>query len=40
MGYYRALRTYWKSYYQIRKLTLYDFERDMPIQIDVDALLE
>jgi len=40
MGYYRALRTYWKSYYQIRKLTLYDFERDMPIQVDVDALLE
>ncbi len=40
MGYYRALRTYWKSYYQIRKLTLYDFEIDMPIQIDVDALLE
>jgi len=40
MGYYRALRTYWKSYYQVRKLTLYDFERKMPIQIDVDALLE
>ncbi len=40
MGYYRALRTYWRSFYQIRKLTLYDFERDMPIQIDIDALLE
>ena len=40
MGYYRALRTYWKSYYQVRKLTLYDFERNIPIQIDVDALLE
>ena len=40
MGYYRVLRTYWRSYYQIRKLTLYDFERDMPIQIDIDALLE
>jgi len=40
MGYYRALRTYWVSYYQIRKLTLYDFERKMPIIIDVDALLE
>lgn len=40
MGYYRALRTYWNSYYQIRKLTLYDFEKMRPIFIDVDALLE
>jgi outer membrane protein TolC len=40
MGYYRALMTYWTSYYQIRKLTLYDFENDRPIFIDVDALLE
>jgi len=40
MGYYQALRTYWKSYYQVRRLTLYDFEKNMPIQVDVDALLE
>ncbi|PIQ25920.1 MAG: hypothetical protein COW63_18055, partial [Bacteroidetes bacterium CG18_big_fil_WC_8_21_14_2_50_41_14] len=25
IGYYRSLMTYWKSYYQIRKITLYDF---------------
>ncbi len=40
MGYYRSLMTYWKSYYDIRMLTLYDFKRNMPIIIDVDALLE
>lgn len=40
MGYYRALMTYWTSYYQIRKLTLYDFENNRPIFIDVDTLLE
>lgn len=40
MGYYRSLMTYWKSHYEIRKLTLYDFQRDMPITIDVDALVE
>jgi len=40
MGYYRALRTYWSSYYQIRKLTLYDFQKKALIFIDVDALLQ
>jgi len=40
IGYYRALMTYWKSYYEIRMLTLYDFYRDMPISIDVDALID
>ena len=40
VGYYRALMTYWRSYYEIRRLTLYDFQRDMPITYDVDALIE
>lgn len=40
IGYYRSLMTYWRSYYEIRKLTLYDFQRNMPISIDVDALIE
>ena len=40
MGYYRSLMTYWKSYYEIRMLTLYDFRRNMPITISIDDLIE
>ncbi len=40
IGYYRALMTYWKSYYDIRMLTLYDFKREMPIAVDVETLLD
>lgn len=40
VGYYRALMTYWRSYYEVRRLTLYDFLRDMPITYDIDALIE
>ena len=40
IGYYRALMTYWKSYYEVRRLTLYDFERDLPIMLDTDDLLK
>lgn len=38
MGYYRALMTYWQSYYRLRKLTLYDFQRNMPIMVSFDEL--
>jgi outer membrane protein TolC len=34
MAYYRALQTYWQNYYEIRKLTLYDFSANIPIQVD------
>jgi outer membrane protein TolC len=40
IGYYRSLMTYWKSYYEIRRLTLFDFQRNIPISIDTDDLLE
>ncbi len=40
MGYYRSLMTYWKSYYELRKLTLYDFRRGMPIQVSIDELID
>lgn len=40
VGYYRALMTYWKSFYQIRKLTLYDFEKDAPIMVSFEDLLK
>jgi outer membrane protein len=30
-NYIAALRDLWKSYYRLRRLTLYDFEKDRPI---------
>lgn len=39
MGYYRSLRTFWRSYYELRKLTLFDFQKDMPIIVTFDDLI-
>ena len=39
MGYYRTLMDFWKSYYELRKLTLYDFQRNMPIMVNFDELM-
>ena len=30
-NYIQALRSYWTGYYNLRRLTLYDFEQDEPI---------
>jgi hypothetical protein len=38
-GYYQALRNYYRNYYQIRKETLYNFERDMPILFDINDIM-
>ncbi|MBC8486228.1 MAG: TolC family protein [Bacteroidetes bacterium] len=38
-SYINALRTYWVNYYEIRQLTLYDFERKMLIMVDYRELL-
>lgn len=40
MGYFRALMTYWKSYYELRKLTLYDFQNKMLISASFKDLIE
>ncbi len=40
MGYYRSLMDYWKNYYQLRKLTLYDFQRKMRIFVGFEDLIE
>lgn len=34
-----ALWTYWRNYYDLRRMTLYDFENDRPIFIDFKELL-
>lgn len=39
-GYFAALMTYWRSYYTLRKLTLYDFEKNRPIIINTDEVLK
>ena len=39
MGFYRALMTYWQSYYELRKLTLHDFQRNMQITVNFDDLM-
>ena len=33
-SYIAALRTYWEGYYNLRRLTLYNFERNMPIEYE------
>ncbi len=38
-SYIDALRTYWNFYYQIRKLTLFDFEHNRPIKVNYRELL-
>jgi outer membrane protein TolC len=40
IGYYRALMNYWQSYYQLRKLTLYDFQTKTLISISFDDLID
>ncbi|HNY01533.1 MAG TPA: TolC family protein [Bacteroidales bacterium] len=34
-NYYFALQTYWKSYFQIRKMTLFDFNRNEALRFDL-----
>ena len=35
-SYVQALRTYWTGYYNLRRLTLFDFEKDEPIYHEVE----
>lgn len=37
-NYISALRNYWQSYFKLRKLTLYDFEKNKPIEVDFNAI--
>lgn len=38
-SYFNSLWQYWRYYFDIRRTTLYDFERDMPIMVDYKDLL-
>ncbi|MBO6622388.1 MAG: TolC family protein [Balneola sp.] len=35
-NYIQALRNYWSGYYNLRRLTLYDFAKDQPIYHEID----
>lgn len=37
-NYIAALKNYWQSYFKLRKLTLFDFEKNRTIEIDFNAI--
>jgi len=37
-NYYYALQTFWKSYYEIRKMTLFDFISNEPLEFDIRSI--
>jgi outer membrane protein TolC len=39
MGYYAALRSYWLNYYQLRKITLYDFFEKKMLIFDIRQIM-
>jgi outer membrane protein TolC len=40
IAYLNMLRNFWTSYYRIRSLTLFDFEKNAPLVVDYDKILE
>ncbi len=39
MGYYSALKTYWSSYFEMRRLTLFDFRDKRKIHVNPESVL-
>ncbi|MEE9461716.1 MAG: TolC family protein, partial [Bacteroidales bacterium] len=39
-NYLAALQNYWSYFFNIRRLTLYDFQRDLPLNENFEALVE
>lgn len=39
IGYYQALRTYWDNYYELRRLTLYDFFTNQMLIFDIRDIM-
>ena len=37
-NYIRSLQDYWQSYFRIRRLTLFDFKENRPIEVDFDRI--
>ena len=39
-GYITSLKNYWINYYKLRKMTLYDFENNLPINVNLDNIIQ
>jgi outer membrane protein TolC len=39
-AFYAALRSYWESYFEIRRITLFDFEKNAPIDASFEDLVK
>jgi outer membrane protein TolC len=39
IGYYQSLRSYWNNYFELRRLTLYDFFEDQMIIFDIRDIM-
>ncbi len=39
LNYFNTLKDYWINYYELRKLTLYDFQKNRPIRVDTKLLV-
>ncbi len=40
LNYFNALKNYWENYFQLRKLTLFDFKKNIAIHLDTKQLIE
>jgi outer membrane protein TolC len=38
-GYITSLKNYWINYYKLRKMTLFDFENNLPISVNFDQII-
>jgi hypothetical protein len=39
IGYYQALRNYWDNYFELRRLTLYDFFENRMLIFDIRDIM-
>lgn len=40
LGYFDQLKNFWKNYYTIRQITLYDFENKKPLEVDFSKIYQ
>jgi outer membrane protein TolC len=40
LNYFNTLKNYWINYYELRKLTLYDFQKNRPIMLNTKQLVQ
>ncbi len=40
IGYLNTLKSYWQKYYEVRKLTLYDFIKNQPLDFSIEEVID